>query len=59
MKAEESKFGNQPPERVFDQFIREGKAGQGGQHFTAEQKKEYDKLYGELVRDHENKIFNR
>jgi hypothetical protein len=48
MKEHEEKFGEQPPKkdnRVYDQFIRKGKAGEGDTLFSEEQKKEYERRF--------------
>lgn len=37
MKQHEDKFGEQPIERVYNQFIRKGKKGEGEQYITEEQ----------------------
>lgn len=60
MKAQEEKFGNQPPvPRVFDQFIRRGKVGEGEKHFSDEQQREFDRLYKDLVSESEKRVFNK
>ncbi len=58
MKKHESKFGDQPPEnkKVFDQFIRKGKAGEGKKMFSKEQKQEFVKYYDKIVEPLEKKI---
>ena len=55
MKAHETKFGVQPPdlsERVFDQFMRNGKAGEGESILSPDQKREFTskqrRIFGRL-----------
>ena len=48
MKQHEDKFGEQPPkpkERIYDQFIRKGKAGEGKKTLSELQQKEYLQLF--------------
>ena len=48
MKQHEDKFGEQPPkpkERIYDQFIRKGKAGEGKKTLSEMQQKEYLQLF--------------
>ncbi len=47
MKSHEEKFGDRPPSKpkVYDQFIRSGKVGEGEQYFTDEQKKLFTERY--------------
>lgn len=51
MKRNEKMFGDQPKEnnKVFDQFIRKGKAGEGKKALSKEQKKEFNKKYEKIV----------
>jgi hypothetical protein len=42
MKQHEDKFGEQPVERVYNQFIRKGKKGEGEEFLTEEQKEFYN-----------------
>jgi hypothetical protein len=60
MKKNESKFGDQPvekKEKVFTEFIRSGKSGEGKSMFSDEQAKTFNKLYNEKVKEFEQKIF--
>jgi hypothetical protein len=41
MKLHEDKFGEQPVERVYNQFIRKGKKGDGEEYLTEIQKKNF------------------
>lgn len=45
MKQHEDKFGEQPVERVYNQFIRKGKKGEGDQYLDAEQNQYYQKQF--------------
>lgn len=60
MKEHEDKFGDQPVEtkKVYDQFIRKGKSGEGENIFNDEQKELFMRYYNKLVQPLENKIFN-
>lgn len=60
MKKHESKFGDQPAEnkKVYDQFIRKGKSGEGKKMFNKEQKEEFVKCYDKIIGPHEKKIFS-
>lgn len=60
MKKHESKFGEQPPEKkkkVYDQFIRSGKTGEGKAQFSPEQEKEFNNLYEKSVKRWEEEAF--
>jgi len=59
MKIHEKKFGDQPQEhkKVYDQFIRKGKTGEGEEYFKQEQKDMFEKYYNKMVKSLENKIF--
>jgi len=59
MKKCENKFGDQPEEskKVYDQFIRKGKVGEGKKRFSKEQKEEFTKQYNRMVQTSENKAF--
>lgn len=61
MKKHEKKFGDQPPERkkVYDQFIRKGKAGEGEKEFSEVQKEEFMKHYHKVVKSSEEKAFGK
>jgi len=60
MKENEDKFGVQPlPPKVYDQFIRKGKAGEGKLLFSKEQELEYLKHYNKKVKNNEILIFNK
>jgi len=54
MKQHEDKFGEQPVERVYNQFIRKGKMGEGEEYLNEEQKKffheQHDKLLSNLLK---------
>jgi hypothetical protein len=43
MKANETKFGEQPENKIYNQFIRKGETDGGQSHFTAEQKEAFVK----------------
>lgn len=46
LKRHQAKFGEQPEHhKIYDQFIRRGKAGQGIQRASREQLKEYQELF--------------
>jgi hypothetical protein len=45
MKLHEDKFGEQPVERVYNQFIRKGKKGDGNEYLTEAQKKIFHEKY--------------
>lgn len=45
MKQHEDKFGEQPIERVYDQFIRKGKAGEGEELLDTNQKKFFQEQF--------------
>jgi hypothetical protein len=45
MKEHEDKFGEQPLERVYDQFIRKGKSGEGNDFMNESQKTHFDKQF--------------
>jgi hypothetical protein len=54
MKDHEKKFGVQPPDlsqRIFDQFIRSGKTGEGAAILSEEQKNEFRKKYQKYLGD--------
>ncbi|MBI33820.1 MAG: hypothetical protein CMP67_00470 [Flavobacteriales bacterium] len=59
MKANETKFGDQPTEKnkIFNQFIRKGKSGEGKQKFSDSQVKEFTQLYNENLKETFDKIF--
>jgi hypothetical protein len=61
MKSCETKFGDQPKERkqVYDQFIRNGKEGEGEEMFSFVQKEEFVKYYSKIVQSSENKVFKK
>lgn len=54
MKKHEDKFGEQPIERVYNQFIRKGKKGEGEEYLSEQQKKfyqeQFDKHLAKLVK---------
>lgn len=45
MKQHEDKFGEQPVERVYNQFIRKGKAGEGEELMNPNQKKYFQEQF--------------
>lgn len=50
MKSHEDKFGERPPEKkVYDQFIRKGKAGEGKEKFSKEEKEKFISRYRKKV----------
>ncbi len=53
MKKHENKFGDQPPEskRVFNEFIRKGKSGEGKHKFSDAQKKEFDGIFKKTLKN--------
>ena len=58
MKEHENKFGEQPPKnpkhkKLYENFIRKGKIGEGDQMFTKKQKETYDKYYKKTVKPFE------
>ena len=60
MKQHESKFGDQPiekKEKVYNKFIRKGKVGEGKKQFSKDQRKIFDDLYSDKVKDLEKKNF--
>lgn len=60
MKKYEDKFGDRPPEnnKVYDQFIRKGKSGEGKKLFNENQEKSFKELYESIVQPYEKKIFD-
>ncbi|MEN0002509.1 MAG: sulfotransferase domain-containing protein [Bacteroidota bacterium] len=53
MKAHEAKFGEQPPkkkERIYNQFIRKGKAGEGQALFTPSQHQQYEERFAKHLK---------
>lgn len=63
MKQNQEKFGEQPKaepsKKVFDQFIRKGKVGEGAELFSDEQKREFNTLFDKVVKKYEEKVFSR
>lgn len=56
MKKHEKKFGEQPKtndDRIYDQFIRKGKLGDGKNQFTEKQIEKYHELSINYLRNHE------
>lgn len=45
MKQHEDKFGEQPVERVYNQFIRKGKAGEGEEYLNEKQKEFFNQQF--------------
>lgn len=60
MKKHEEKFGEPKAEskKVYDQFIRKGKSGEGKELFTETQKREFKESYMKYVQKGEKSIFN-
>lgn len=50
MKQHEEKFGEQPVERVYNQFIRKGKPGDGDEYLNEKQKKFYNDQFGKQLK---------
>jgi len=52
MKKHETKFGNQPAKQkpVFNNFIREGKSGNGGKNLTDKQKEFFSKIHNNSIK---------
>lgn len=61
MKAQEDKFGEQPvpKKQIFDQFIRNGKTGEGEQYFSPEQRERFIGYFKKELEPYERKIFKR
>lgn len=61
MKKNENLFGEQPKvsEKIFNQFIRKGKSGEGKSHFTKEQKDMFMLYYKQMVENIEEKTFGQ
>ena len=60
MKEHEEKFGVQPPDfskKVFDQFIRKGKSGEGEKTATPKQKQAFLKRQHDVLKNYEE-MFN-
>jgi len=58
MKEHQDKFGEQPTNtKVFDQFIRKGKQGEGEEMFSEEQEQVFGKYYDEALKDKVKLIF--
>jgi hypothetical protein len=52
MKNNEAKFGEQPEQwKVYNNFIRKGKAGEGKNRFTAEQVALFENMLSEYGKD--------
>lgn len=60
MKKHEALFGDRPKEtkKVYDQFIRKGKTGEGDKQFSEEQKATFIKYYQKFVKRAEEKILD-
>jgi hypothetical protein len=58
MKAHESKFGNKETkaDKVYNEFIRKGKAGEGAERFPEKFAKAFDKAYLEYITPLEKNI---
>ncbi len=61
MKKNESLFGEQPKvsEKIYNQFIRKGKSGDGKSLFTKKQKEIYMQYYKRMVKNAEEKTFGQ
>ena len=61
MKKNEEKFGDQPEKskKIFDQFIRKGKSGEGTRYFTEDQKEKFIKQYEKMVKKPETRAFEK
>ncbi len=59
MKRNEEKFGDLPPEnkKVYNQFIRNGKTGEGKNVFNNEQKELFKQNYQKLVQKYADTIY--
>ena len=59
MKKHQEKFGDHPPEqtKVYDQFIRRGKKGEGKETFSEEQEILFLKNYNRRVKKFETMAF--
>lgn len=59
MKEKEDLFGDKPEalNRVYDQFIRKGKKGEGKKIFSTEDKREFEEEYVKSVSKYEEKVF--
>jgi len=60
MKKSENKFGEQPKEskKIYDQFIRKGKTGEGEKSFNKEKKECFIKYYNKMVKPFHDKVFS-
>ena len=59
MKTHESKFGLVPPveeKKVYNEFIRKGKSGEGKVYMNAQQDEFFEKKYAEYIKPFINKI---
>lgn len=57
MKEHESKFGEQPlDKRVYNQFIREGQTGKGGDVFNENQKEIFQTQFNQYIKKYINKL---
>ena len=61
MKKNESLFGEQPKvsEKIYNQFIRKGKSGEGKSLFTKKQKEMFMEHYKRMVKSMEEKTFGQ
>ena len=61
MKKNENLFGEQPKasEKIFNQFIRKGKTGEGKSLLTKEQKEKFMMYYKKMVKNIEEKTFGQ
>lgn len=60
MKKHESKFGEVTPihqRKVFNQFIRKGKTGEGNEYMNEKQKAYFEKKYEQLIKPYVDKLF--
>ncbi len=61
MKLHEDKFGEQPDKEsqmIYDQFIRNGRAGEGKQKFSPQQQQQFARLYNKKVKTKEQEMLN-
>ena len=60
MKEHESKFGEQPVNsKVYNQFIRNGKTGEGKDMFSEMQEQKFNEYYDKTVKAQELKTYNK
>lgn len=62
MKEHQEKFGETPPKeetKVYDEFIRKGKAGEGDEYFNAQQKNFFENAYKRELKEIVDNNFNK